>query len=71
MALDGAQVAMIAVGTPPGEDGSADLRYTEVARNLGEYMTDYLVIADKSTVPVGTAEKVEAEVTKALGSRAR
>ncbi len=70
VALDGAQVAMIAVGTPPGEDGSADLRYVlEVARNLGEYMTDYLVITDKSTVPVGTAEKVEAEVTKALGSR--
>ena len=70
VALDGAQVAMIAVGTPPGEDGSADLRYVlEVARNLGEYMTDYLVITDKSTVPVATAEKVEAEVTKALGSR--
>ena len=69
-ALDGAQVAMIAVGTPPGEDGSADLRYVlEVARDLGEHMTDYLVIADKSTVPVGTAEKVEAEVIKALGSR--
>ncbi len=69
-ALDGAQVAMIAVGTPPGEDGSADLRYVlEVARGLGEHMIDYLVIADKSTVPVGTAEKVEAEVIKALGSR--
>ena len=69
-ALDGTQVAMIAVGTPPGEDGSADLRYVlEVARGLGEYMTDYLVIADKSTVPVGTAEKVAAEVTKALSAR--
>ena len=69
-ALDGTQVAMIAVGTPPGEDGSADLRYVlEVARGLGEHMTDYLVIADKSTVPVGTAEKVEAEVTQALRSR--
>ena len=70
VALDGAQVAMIAVGTPPREDGSVDLRYVlEVARGLGEHMTDYLVIADKSTVPVGTAEKVEAEVAKALGSR--
>ncbi|MGB0359403.1 MAG: UDP-glucose dehydrogenase family protein [Litorivicinaceae bacterium] len=69
-ALDGTQVAMIAVGTPPGEDGSADLRYVlEVAKGLGEHMTDYLVIADKSTVPVGTAEKVEAEVMKALQSR--
>ena len=69
-ALEGARIAMIAVGTPPGEDGSADLRYVlEVAHGLGEYMTDYLVIADKSTVPVGTAEKVEAEVSKALHSR--
>ena len=58
-ALDNAQVAMIAVGTPPGQDGSADLRYVlDVAQSLGEHMTDYLVIADKSTVPVGTAEKV-------------
>ena len=69
-ALDGTRVAMIAVGTPPGEDGSADLRYVlEVARDLGEHITDYLVIADKSTVPVGTAEKVAAEVTKALSAR--
>jgi len=70
MALDGAQVAMIAVGTPPGEDGSADLRYVlEVARGIGQYMTDYVVIADKSTVPVGTAEKVTAEVNRALENR--
>lgn len=70
MALDGAQVAMIAVGTPPGEDGSADLRYVlEVARGIGRYMTDYLVIADKSTVPVGTAEKVANAVTEALSAR--
>ena len=70
MALDGAQVAMIAVGTPPGEDGSADLRYVlEVARGIGQHMTDYLVIADKSTVPVGTAEKVTAEVNRALADR--
>ena len=70
MALDGARVAMIAVGTPPGEDGSADLRYVlEVARGIGEHMTDYLVIADKSTVPVGTAEKVTAEVNRVLMDR--
>lgn len=69
-ALDGTQVAMIAVGTPPGEDGSADLRYVlEVAKGLGTHMTDYLVIADKSTVPVGTAEKVKAEVARALDAR--
>ena len=69
-ALDGTQVVMIAVGTPPSSDGSADLRYVlEVAKSLGEHMTKYLVIADKSTVPVGTAEKVEAEVQKALASR--
>ena len=68
--LDETQVVMIAVGTPPSSDGSADLRYVlEVAKSLGEHMTEYLVIADKSTVPVGTAEKVEAEVKKALASR--
>ena len=50
---------MIAVGTPSCEDGSADLSHVlEVARGIGEHMTDYLVVADKSTVPVGTAEKV-------------
>ncbi len=69
-ALDGTQVVMIAVGTPPSSDGSADLRYVlEVAKSLGEHMTEHLVIVDKSTVPVGTAEKVEAEVRKALASR--
>ena len=69
-ALDSAQVAMIAVGTPPGEDGSADLRYVmDVAYSLGEHMNDYLVIADKSTVPVGTAEKVVEQVTEALTAR--
>ncbi len=69
-ALDNAQVAMIAVGTPPGEDGSADLSYVlEVARGIGEHMTDYLVVADKSTVPVGTAEKVEAEIKQGLSRR--
>ena len=69
-ALDNAQVAMIAVGTPPDEDGSADLSYVlEVARGIGEHMTNYLVVADKSTVPVGTAEKVEAEIKQALSHR--
>ena len=69
-ALDSAQIAMIAVGTPSGEDGFADLRYVlDVAQSLGEHMTDYLVIADKSTVPVGTAEKVVEQVTEALTAR--
>lgn len=68
--LDGTEVAMIAVGTPPNKDGSADLSHVlEVAKSLGDYLTDYLVIVDKSTVPVGTAEKVEVEVQMALKSR--
>jgi UDPglucose 6-dehydrogenase len=60
----------IAVGTPPDEDGSADLQYVlAVARDIGKYMTDYLVVVDKSTVPIGTAEKVRKEVKKELDRR--
>ena len=60
----------IAVGTPPDEDGSADLQYVlNVARLIGEHMTDYRIIIDKSTVPVGTADRVRAEVTKTLDNR--
>ncbi|MBZ9556758.1 MULTISPECIES: UDP-glucose/GDP-mannose dehydrogenase family protein [Modicisalibacter] len=60
----------IAVGTPPDEDGSADLQYVlAVARSIGEHMHDDKVIVDKSTVPVGTAERVEAEVRRALDAR--
>ncbi|MFT7485291.1 MAG: UDPglucose 6-dehydrogenase [Candidatus Paceibacteria bacterium] len=56
-----AQVVFIAVGTPPGEDGSADLKYVlAAARSIGENMTGYTVVVDKSTVPVGTADKVTA-----------
>lgn len=68
--MKGADVAFIAVGTPPGEDGSADLQYVlAVAREIGENMNDYGVIVTKSTVPVGTASKVKAEIKSALESR--
>ena len=57
--IDRAQVVFIAVGTPPGENGSADLRYVlAAAKSIAEHMTGYTVIVDKSTVPVGTARKV-------------
>nr|GFC82934.1 UDP-glucose 6-dehydrogenase 1 [Tanacetum cinerariifolium] len=63
-------VAFIAVGTPPGEDGSADLKYVlAVARGIGENMDDYCVIVTKSTVPVGTAAKVRTELEGALAKR--
>jgi UDPglucose 6-dehydrogenase len=65
-----ADVAFIAVGTPPGEDGSADLKYVlAVARGIGENMEDYCVVVTKSTVPVGTAAKVQAELENALAKR--
>jgi UDPglucose 6-dehydrogenase len=59
------QIVFIAVGTPTGEDGSADLRYVmEVAEQIGKAMNGYKVIVDKSTVPVGTAEKVRQTIRK-------
>ncbi|SHJ09320.1 UDP-glucose dehydrogenase [Hymenobacter daecheongensis DSM 21074] len=65
-----ADVAFIAVGTPPGEDGSADLKYVlAVARGIGENMNNYGVIVTKSTVPVGTAAKVRTEIEQALAKR--
>lgn len=61
---------LIAVGTPSDEDGSADLQYVlAAARNIGERMNDYRVIVNKSTVPVGTADKVRAAIKAALQSR--
>jgi UDPglucose 6-dehydrogenase len=61
---------LIAVGTPPDEDGSADLRYVlAVARTIGEHMTGYKVVVTKSTVPVGTADKVRAAVGDTLKGR--
>ena len=60
----------IAVGTPPDEDGSADLQYVlAVARSIGEHMDDYKVIVDKSTVPVGTADRVREQVRQTLTGR--
>jgi len=64
-AVESAQVVFLALPTPPGEDGSADLSYVlGVADNLGKIMKDYKVLVDKSTVPVGTADKVTAAVKK-------
>src|SRR5476651_847004 len=61
---------LIAVGTPPDEDGSADLRYVlAVARTIGEFMNDYKIVVTKSTVPVGTADKVRAEIDSRLAQR--
>ena len=60
----------IAVGTPPDEDGSADLQYvTAVARSIGQYMDEYKVVVDKSTVPVGTGDRVKAAVRSELDKR--
>ena len=64
------QLQFIAVGTPPDEDGSADLQYVlAAARNIGRHMTGFKVIVDKSTVPVGTADRVAAAVREELASR--
>ena len=69
-ALALSQMVFIAVGTPPGEDGSADLQYVlAVAREIGHLITDYTVIVDKSTVPVGTADRVRAAVAEELAAR--
>ncbi len=58
------------MGTPPGEDGSADLQYVlAVAKQIGAHMTDYAVIVDKSTVPVGTADQVAGVVRAELDRR--
>ena len=64
------EVQFIAVGTPPDEDGSADLQYvTEAARNIGRFMNSAKVIVDKSTVPIGTGDMVKAAVAEELKKR--
>jgi len=69
-ALDHAQALMIAVGTPPSEDGSADLGHVlAVARSVGELLTKPLLVIVKSTVPVGTCDRVRKEIQKQLDSR--
>jgi len=69
-ALEDCEVIFSAVGTPPDEDGSADLQYVlSVARDCGKYMNDYLLIVTKSTVPVGTATKVREAVKEELDKR--
>ena len=69
-AIKESEAVFIAVGTPPGENGSADLQYVlNVASEIGQLIQDYLVVVTKSTVPVGTAVKVRAVVQKELDNR--
>ncbi|WP_297598276.1 UDP-glucose/GDP-mannose dehydrogenase family protein [uncultured Cetobacterium sp.] len=66
-AVENSEVIFIAVGTPPAEDGSADLKYVlECAKNIGENLEEYKVVVNKSTVPVGTGDLVEKEIKKVL-----
>ena len=68
--LEKCDIAFIAVGTPMGNDGSADLKYVlQVAKQIGQHMTHNLIVVDKSTVPVGTADKVEATIQEELNNR--
>jgi len=68
--IDGSEVIFIAVGTPPGEDGSADLSHVlEVAKVIGRSVTSHIVVATKSTVPVGTSEKIRLTIQQELDSR--
>ena len=68
--LDDVEVIFSAVGTPPDEDGSADLRYVlEVARTIGQNINKYVLVVTKSTVPVGTAKKVKAVISEELEKR--
>jgi len=69
-AVEFGEIQFIAVGTPPDEDGSADLRHVvAAARNIGRNMTGYRLVVDKSTVPVGTADKVREAISEELSKR--
>jgi len=69
-ACEDCNVFFIAVGTPPGEDGSADLQYVlQAAHDIGKHVSDYALIVDKSTVPVGTADLVKRAVREEIGKR--
>ena len=69
-ALDACNICFIAVGTPMGEDGSADLQYVlSVAESIGKYMSHHMYVVDKSTVPVGTADKVRETIQSELSKR--
>jgi UDPglucose 6-dehydrogenase len=69
-ALDEATIVFIAVGTPMGSDGSADLKYVlQVAEDIGNNMTQHIIIVDKSTVPVGTADLVQSKIQETLDNR--
>jgi UDPglucose 6-dehydrogenase len=69
-AVKASEVIFIAVGTPPADDGSADLKYVEqVARNIARAMDSYKVIVDKSTVPIGTGQKVKGWISEELAAR--
>jgi len=69
-AVSHGEALVIAIGTPPGEDGSADLSHVlAVAREIGRHLSSYRVIIDKSTVPVGTADRVAGEISKSLSER--
>jgi len=69
-ALSQSDVVFIAVGTPPDEDGSADLKHVlKVAETIGQYLHEYTVVVNKSTVPVGTADKVQDAITRTLVNR--
>jgi len=68
--LNSSEVVFIAVGTPMGDDGSADLKYVlQVAQSIGENMNHHLIVVDKSTVPIGTADKVKETIQLALDNR--
>jgi len=71
LAIQAAEVIFIAVGTPPSDDGSADLRYVEeAARTIGRTIDNYRVVVDKSTVPIGTGRRVKGWIAEELAARA-